>query len=83
MRMINIRCRLLVAASAIALVAALCGGRGVKVEVVVRGIEGRPLDEVRLAPDPLVAALEGATYGPSLKDVPLALGDVSSQALFG
>jgi hypothetical protein len=49
--MINICPRpLLVAASVVALTSGLFAGSGVAAEVVVRGVEGRPLDEVRPAP---------------------------------
>jgi hypothetical protein len=49
--MINICPRpLLVAASVVALTSGLFAGSGVEAEVVVRGVEGRPLDEVRPAP---------------------------------
>lgn len=41
---------LLAATCALALIAGLGGGSGAKAEVVVRGIEGKPLDEIRPAP---------------------------------
>lgn len=45
----NIWLSVTAAASATALVVGLCGA--LNAEVVVRGIEGRPLDEVRPAPE--------------------------------
>jgi len=75
--MINILRRLLVAASAAALVAALCGGRGANAEVVVRGIEGKPLDEVRPAPEFFRPDLNMITAQPSPSEVnPALLGPV-------
>jgi hypothetical protein len=73
----SVRWYLLVAASAVAVTAPLCGGSKVNAEVVVRGIEGRPLDEVRPAPDFFKPDLSVITAQPSPSEVnPAFLGPV-------
>jgi hypothetical protein len=74
--MMNIRRYLLLAASAVALTAGLCFGR-VNAEVVVRGVEGKPLDEVRPAPAFFKPDLDIITAQPSPSEVnPSFLGPV-------
>ena len=75
--MMNLRRYLLVAASAVALAAGLCGGSGLNAEVVVRGIEGKPLEEVRPAPAFFKPDLSIITAQPSPSEVnPSFLGPV-------
>lgn len=70
-------CRLTIGVSAIALGIALCVTQGVNAEVVVRGIEGRPLDEVRPAPEFFKPDLEMISAQPSPSEVnPAFLGPV-------
>lgn len=67
--------RLSIAASLVAL--ALCGVSSVKAEVVVRGVEGKPLDEVRPAPAFFKPDLDIITAQPSPSEVnPSFLGPV-------
>ena len=73
----NIRRNHLAAASAIALTVGLCAGSGVNAEVVVRGIEGKPLEEVRPAPAFFKPDLDIITAQPSPSEVnPSFLGPV-------
>ena len=73
--MTNVRRKLLAAASAIALSVGLCAGSGA--EVVVRGIEGKPLEEVRPAPAFFKPDLDIITAQPSPSEVnPSFLGPV-------
>ena len=75
--MMNIRRYFLGAASAVALTIGLCAGSGVNAEVVVRGIEGKPLDEVRPAPAFFKPDLNVITAQPSPSEVnPSFLGPV-------
>jgi hypothetical protein len=76
--MINICPRpLLVAASVVALTSGLFAGSGVEAEVVVRGVEGRPLDEVRPAPTFFRPDLSIITAQPSPSEInPSFLGPV-------
>jgi hypothetical protein len=75
--MTNVRRNLLAAASAIAVIVGLCVGSGVNAEVVVRGIEGKPLDEVRPAPAFFKPDLDIITAQPSPSEVnPSFLGPV-------
>jgi len=75
--MTNTRRYLLGAASAVALTVGLCAGSGVNAEVVVRGIEGKPLDEVRPAPAFFKPDLAIITAQPSPSEVnPSFLGPV-------
>jgi hypothetical protein len=76
--MTNVRRNLLAAASGVALAVGLCVvGSGVNVEVVVRGIEGKPLDEVRPAPAFFKPDLDIITAQPSPSEVnPSFLGPV-------
>jgi hypothetical protein len=75
--MMNIRRRLVVAGSAGAFMVGLCVGSGVNAEVVVRGIEGKPLDEVRPAPAFFKPDLDIITAQPSPSEVnPSFLGPV-------
>ena len=70
-------CRRMVGASAIAIAFGLCVTHGVNAEVVVRGIEGRPLDEVRQAPEFFRPDLEMISAQPSPSEVnPAFLGPV-------
>jgi hypothetical protein len=74
-RMTNIRARL-IAASVAALAAGLFSS-GINAEVVVRGIEGKPLDEVRPAPDFFRPDLDVISAQPSPSEVnPAFLGPV-------
>jgi hypothetical protein len=75
--MTNIRLRFLLASSAVALIAGLYGDRDVNAEVVVRGIEGRPLEEVRPAPTFFKPDVSVITAQPSPSEVnPAFLGPV-------
>ena len=75
--MTNVRRNLLAAASAVALTVGLCVGSAVNAEVVVRGIEGKPLDEVRPAPAFFKPDLDIITAQPSPSEVnPSFLGPV-------
>jgi len=75
--MTNIRLRFFLASSAVALIAGLHGDPDVKAEVVVRGIEGRPLEEVRPAPTFLKPDLSIITAQPSPSEInPAFLGPV-------
>jgi hypothetical protein len=75
--MTNVRRKLLAAASAVALAVGLCAGSGVNAEVVVRGIEGKPLEEVRPAPAFFKPDLDIITAQPSPSEVnPSFLGPV-------
>jgi hypothetical protein len=67
--MTNVRRKLLAAASAVALTVGLCAGSGVNAEVVVRGIEGKPLEEVRPAPAFFKPDLDIITAQPSPSEV--------------
>jgi hypothetical protein len=75
--MINIRPRhSLIAISVVALAAGLFG-TGINAEVVVRGVEGKPLDEVRPAPAFFRPDLSVITAQPSPSEVnPAFLGPV-------
>jgi hypothetical protein len=75
--MMNVRRYLLAAPSAVALTVGLCAGSGVNAEVVVRGIEGKPLEEVRPAPAFFKPDLDIITAQPSPSEVnPSFLGPV-------
>jgi hypothetical protein len=75
--MINCRQYFVVAASAVAFTVALGAAGGVDAEVVVRGIEGKPLDEVRPAPEFFRPDLEMISAQPSPSEVnPAFLGPV-------
>jgi hypothetical protein len=75
--MTNVRRNLLAAASTVALTIGLCVGSAVNAEVVVRGIEGKPLDEVRPAPAFFKPDLDIITAQPSPSEVnPSFLGPV-------
>jgi hypothetical protein len=67
--MMNVRGHLLIATSAVALTAGLFGGIGVKSEVVVRGVEGKPLEEVRPAPTFFKPDLSIITAQPSPSEI--------------
>jgi hypothetical protein len=67
--MIKIRPYYFFGACAVALAGALCSGGKVNAEVVVRGIEGKPLDEVRPAPDFFKPDLSVVTAQPSPSEV--------------
>ena len=73
----NIRRHLLVGASAVAVALGLYGASAVKAEVVVRGVEGKPLEEVRPAPAFFRPDLSVITAQPSPSEVnPSFLGPV-------
>jgi len=75
--MIRVRQRFLIASSALALIAGLYGDSAVNAEVVVRGIEGKPLEEVRPAPTFFKPDLSIITAQPSPSEVnPSFLGPV-------
>lgn len=65
----TVREYLLIATSALAVTVGFTGASGVKAEVVVRGIEGKPLDEVRPAPAFFKPDLDVITAQPSPSEV--------------
>jgi len=77
--MTNVRRKLLAAASAIALTVGLCAGSGVNAEVVVRGIEGKPLEEVRPAPAFFKPDLASGSHQECLQGRALQRPDASVQ----
>ena len=75
--MINIRPRHVVTAASIAALAGCLVASAANAEVVVRGIEGKPLDEVRPAPTFFKPDLAVVTSQPSPSEVnPSFLGPV-------
>jgi hypothetical protein len=75
--MVNIRPRHSLIAASIAALAAGLSSSGINAEVVVRGIEGKPLDEVRPAPAFFKPDLSVITAQPSPSEVnPAFLGPV-------